>query len=270
MWDDLQDVEWYALYVYYISPAVQIVVMYLILYWAFLRLERLGAGGKLRGLALALAGIVVAAIIARLAQLDALNWLLQAMIAFSAVILAVVFQPEMRRLFTRIGGYLAARSGGDTGNIINAVQAAVSYMASRRIGALIVIERNDRLDEYINTGKLDCEVTVKLLCTIFWKDTPLHDGAVILRGARIAAAGVVLPLTENFEYKNLSGTRHRAGIGISEDTDALAILVSEETGTISIADRGVLKRGIDTDDLAIILGRNFGGVSARRDRSAED
>ncbi len=129
-------------------------------------------------------------------------------------------------------------------------------------GALIVIERADRLDNYITSSPLDCELTAKSLVSLFWKDAPLHDGAVIVRGGRIAAAGVILPLTSNPEYKSLSGTRHRAAIGIGEDTDALALVVSGETGQISMADRGQFTRGLTRQDLEILFARVFRAAAA--------
>lgn len=254
----------YSVYVLYLSPLIQIIVLAVLIYWLLSALERISAGLKLKGLAITIAAVVAAAILARLARLHAITWLLENAISFSAIIVAIVFQNEVRRLFSRMGGWLPSHSDGDNANVIEQVIDAVDFMASRRIGALLVIERTDRLDDYIAASPLDCEITAKSLCTIFWKDSPLHDGAVIVRGGRVAAAGVILPLTENFEYKSLSGTRHRAAIGISEDTDGLAVVVSEERGAISVADRGKLLPDLSRDDLAILLGRAFGKRPPRR------
>lgn len=248
---------------YYLRSAVEILVLYVLLYYVLMSLERIAAGGKLRGVTVALAVIIVAAMIARLTQLHAITWLLQASVSFIAIILGVIFQPELRRLFTRLGGLFPNQDLSAHASIIGQLVEAITFMADRRIGALVVIERSDRLDNYINSSPLDCEVTAKAIATLFWKDTPLHDGGMIIRDGRIAAAGVILPLTENIEFKHLPGTRHRAGIGISEDTDALAILVSEETGTISVADRGKLLRGLTRQDLEIVLGRVFAANSRR-------
>ncbi len=249
---------YYYYYVHYIIPVLEIGVLFAVFYWLLLSLERISAAVKLKGLAIAVIVIALAAILARIANLHAISWLLENSISFSAIILAIVFQPEVRRLFTRMGGLLPTHQSGDTEQAVDQIVEAVEYMSSRRIGALIVIERSDHLDNYINSSPLDCQLTSKSLATLFWKDSPLHDGAVIVRGGRIAAAGVILPLTENYEYKDLSGTRHRAGIGISEDTDAFAILVSEETGGISVADKGRLQRELNREDLEILLGRIFG------------
>ncbi len=251
-----QGVDWSTL-AFYLRSAIEIGLLWILLYYVLLAFERISAGGKLRGLSLVLAAVVLAAIIARVAQLNAILWLIQAAVGLSAIVLCVVFQPELRRLFTRMGTLFPNQDLSAHANIIGHLIDAVAYMSDRRIGALIVIERNDRLDDYVNNSPLDCEITAKSVATLFWKDTPLHDGAMIIRDGRISAAGVILPLTENVEYKHLPGTRHRAGIGISEDTDALAILVSEETGTISVADRGKLLRGLNRQDLEILLGRVF-------------
>ncbi len=252
-WLDWRELSFYS------RSGIEIAILYLMLYWLLVGLERISAGGKLKGLSLAVAGLVCAAMVARVAQLHAISWLLQASIGFSAIIMGVVFQPELRRLFTRMGGLFPNQDLSANASIIQQMIDAITSMADRRIGALIVVERSDRLDDYINTSPLDCEVTAKSVMSLFWKDTPLHDGAMIIRDGRIAAAGVILPLTENIEYKHLPGTRHRAGIGISEDTDALALLVSEETGSISVADRGKLNRGLTRQDLEILLGRTFAG-----------
>lgn len=242
---------------FYIRSALEIAILAVLIYLLLLALERISAGGKIKGISLFLALMVIAWMIARVLQLHAIVWLLQASIGFSALILIVVFQPELRRLFTRLGGIFPQPEVGGGAESMPQLLDALVYMSSRRIGALIVIERTDVLDDYISSSPLDCELTAKSMTALFWKDSPLHDGAVIIRAGRIAAAGVILPLTNNVEFKSLSGTRHRAAIGISEDTDALALVVSEETGAISMADRGVLTRGLSRQDLEVILGRVF-------------
>lgn len=260
-WSDFSS---WSVWTYWFRTAVEIGLLYLLLYYVLMAFERISAGGKIRGLSLVLAAAVLAATVARVLNLHAISWLLQAAIGLSFVVLCVVFQPELRRLFTRMGGLFPNQEmAGNTG-IIQQLVDAVAYMADRRIGALIVIARGDRLDDYINSSPLDCEATSKSVVAFFWKDSPLHDGAMIIRDGRIAAAGVILPLTENIEYKHLPGTRHRAGIGISEDSDALVVLVSEETGAISVADRGKLMRGLTRQDLEVLLNRVFADNARRR------
>lgn len=248
--------EWSDI-IYYLRSGIEILIITVLIYYLLSAMERISAGGKLRGVTLILALVVVSWMIARAFQLHAITWLLQAGIGVSALVMAVVFQPELRRLFTRMGGFFPNQDLSGNASIIQHLGESISYLSSKRIGALIVFERNDRLEDYVASGPLDCEITSKLINTIFWKDTPLHDGAMIVRNGRIAAAGVILPLTNNPAYRTLSGTRHRAGIGISEDTDALVLVVSEETGQISMADRGQFTRGLTRQDVELILTREF-------------
>lgn len=248
--------EWSDI-IYYLRSGIEILIITVLIYYLLSAMERISAGGKLRGVTLILALVVVSWMIARAFQLHAITWLLQAGIGVSALVMAVVFQPELRRLFTRMGGFFPNQDLSGNASIIQHLGESISYLSSKRIGALIVFERNDRLEDYVASGPLDCEITSKLINTIFWKDTPLHDGALIVRNGRIAAAGVILPLTNNPAYRTLSGTRHRAGIGISEDTDALVIMVSEETGQISMSDRGQFTRGLSRQDVELILTREF-------------
>ncbi len=256
-WLVFTDLTWYF------RSALEIAILAVVIYYVLLALERIAAGGKIKGIALALAGVVGAWMLARVLQLHAITWLLQASIGFSALIMIVIFQPELRRLFSRLGGIFPGAADQVAGAaVLPQLVESIGYMASRRIGALIVIERTDRLDSYVATSSLDCELTAKSLIALFWKDSPLHDGAVIIQNGRIAGAGVILPLTDNPEFKSLSGTRHRAAIGISEDTDALALVVSEETGAISIADKGNLTRGLSRQDVEILLGRVFRAAAA--------
>lgn len=251
---------------YLIRSGTEILLLWIAVYWLLRALERISAGGKIKGISVVLALVVAAWLGARWLDLHAISWLLQTLVGFSAIILIVVFQPELRRLFSRLGGILPQGQQATGLHLVGPLVEALMHMGERRIGALIVIERNDRLDNFITSSPLDCELTAKSLVSLFWKDAPLHDGAVIVRSGRVAAAGVILPLTSNPEYKSLSGTRHRAAIGISEDTDALALVVSEETGQISMADRGQFTRGLTRQDLEILFARVFRSASAARGR----
>lgn len=259
---DLKDLSfwWYVL-----RAAIEISTLYALAYMVLMALERSSGGGKIRGIALMVAAVLAASGVARLLELHAISWLLQTALGLSAIVVCVVFQPELRRLLTRLGGVFPNQDLSAHAKAVEELCEAIGYMANRRIGALIILERGDRLDSFINSNPVDCDLTAKTVISFFWKDAPLHDGAMIVRDGRIAAAGVILPLTQNAEYKHLSGTRHRAGIGISEDSDALAILVSEETGAISFADRGKLIRGLSQSDLAGMLGK----VGTQRYRKTE-
>jgi len=176
------------------------------------------------------------------------------------VALPVVFQPELRRALEQIGRGKWFHKGGseldeaEFETLLSNVTNATVAMSRRKVGALMVFERNTGLEERIETGiAIDGLVSEGLLLNIFEKDTPLHDGAVIIRGKRVVAATCLLPLTENRNLSKDLGTRHRAGLGVSEQSDAVVLIVSEETGTISIARNGELMRYLHADDVREIL-----------------
>jgi diadenylate cyclase len=172
------------------------------------------------------------------------------------VALPIVFYPELRRSLESLGrGQLFRRPGAETGrrdraDMVSAVVRASTLMSAERIGALIVFERETGLQEYINTGiTVDARVTAELIQNLFSPRTPLHDGAAIVRGHRLAAAGCFLPLSDSPSLTKDLGTRHRAGVGISEISDAAVVIVSEETGIISLAANGRLDRYLDEEAL---------------------
>ena len=217
----------------------------------------------IRGLAVVLAGVVV---VSNVFQLLALRWLLGNIITVLAIAIPVIFQPELRRALERLGraGLLINRSGAPDSlrsRIIEDVCAAAERLSERRHGALIVLERNSGLDEYIRTGiLLNADVSPQLFLTIFWPKTELHDGAVIIdRNGKIASAGSVLPLSSSRNLPNPKlGTRHRAGLGMSEVSDAICVIVSEETGRISIANGGRMIMRLDSKRLRTILNAFYG------------
>lgn len=201
-------------------------------------------------------------------HLDALNYILSAAVQVGMFAIVVIFQPELRSLLERMGrskvGKLmdfATTNSVETEDPENAamiddIVTATVHMSKSRIGALIVIERDTRLGEVMKTGtQLDAAVSSGLLENIFVPNTPLHDGAVIIRGSRIMAAGCFLPLTSNANISKELGTRHRAALGISEASDAVVIVVSEETGKISIAVNGTLTRNLEGEPLRRALSK---------------
>ena len=255
---------------FFARSGLEILILWAVLYWLLRSLDRISAGGKMRGLSIGIGVLALSWFAARFMELHAISWLLQASLGFLAVVLIVVLQPELRRLFSRLGGALPALDHGAAGDeqTIRTLVDAAARMSAARIGGLIVIERRDHLDDLITGHGFDCDLSVDSLSTVFWKDSPLHDGAVIVRRGRIAAAGVVLPLTSSPAHAKLNGTRHRAGLGISEETDALAIIISEETGAISVADQGELASRLAPRELDELLRRVFRASSPISSRHA--
>jgi diadenylate cyclase len=196
--------------------------------------------------------IIIIFIATQQLQFEALNWVITRLFPISVIALLVIFQPELRRGLARLGQFGVYE---DDIEAIEEVSKAVISMTKKKTGALIVIEREVGLKTYIETGiTIDSRVSKELLVSIFMPKGPLHDGAVIIKRDRVVAAGCLLPLTQEASYLSTSlGTRHRAAIGLTEETDALCIVVSEETGTISLSVNGHLTRNIEKDHLATML-----------------
>jgi len=218
-------------------------------------------------------------VVAQTLGLQLLSQILQAGAVVGLLALVVVFQPELRRALERIGrfgslGWMVAPGvSGSVEKVARALARGSAGLAAARIGALIVIERETGLQDTAETGVMvEADLSVELLGTIFTPHSPLHDGAVIVRGERIIAAGAVLPLSETGIYRERFGTRHRAALGITEQTDALAIVVSEETGTISLVERGRIVRNLDEERLfrAIVALHGPGAARRRLPARAED
>ncbi|MCG7343251.1 diadenylate cyclase CdaA [Sporosarcina sp. ACRSL] len=230
------------------------IVDVLLVWFVFYKLITIIKGTKAVQLLKGIFVILFARIFTEYLGLDTLKWMLDQVLMFGFLAIIILFQPEIRRALEQLGrGRLFARSQmqeeEERDRMIEAFTKSVSYMAKRRIGALISIERETGLSEYIETGiPMNSNVTSELLINIFIPNTPLHDGAVILQKNRIAAAGCYLPLSENPFISKELGTRHRAALGISEVTDAITIVVSEETGAVSITANGDINRNLSMDD----------------------
>lgn len=209
--------------------------------------------------------VAVLALVSNTLQLQALRWLLENLVTVLAIAIPIIFQPEIRRVLERLGqGNLLARDQAPEAvrlRIIEDICQAAERLAERRHGALIVLERSSSLQEYIRTGvRLDADVSPQILLTIFWPKTELHDGAVIInRSGRLASSAAVLPLSSvrNMAAPKL-GTRHRAALGLSEVSDAIVVVISEETGRISIASSGRLIPKLDSKRLRTILNAFYG------------
>lgn len=203
---------------------------------------------------MALGGMVLVLVywVSQWADLETVNWLLRTFLPYVVFGIIVVFQAEIRKVLAHLGKtpLLGAFSAQRTEEMIDEVVLAATTLASQHTGAIIVVEREMGLRTYIETGiTLDAVVTYDLLVNVFSPGTPLHDGAVILQGNRVAAAACFLPLTVNPELSRQLGSRHRAAIGVTEDTDALAVVVSEETGIISLVSGGRIRRELDARTL---------------------
>ncbi len=208
----------------------------------------------------AIAFIVVAMALANLWRLRVIRTVLNNAMELGIIALIILFQPELRRFLEQMGSgkikelFVAESYSNDLETAVKETVDAYAALSRDKVGALMVFERRTLLDDVLKTGTaLDCQVSAQLLKNLFWNKAPLHDGAVIVRGGRIVGAGCMLPLSGNVNLSRDLGMRHRAGIGVSENSDAVVAIVSEETGSISVAVNGMLKRHLSPDTLERML-----------------
>ena len=239
-----------------ISDIIDILVVSFLIY-TVLRLVRSSSAARVAWTVLVL---LIATWLTSVFNLYGCFWLLIKILELGFISLVVIFQPEIRRAMERFGGKFflnlvdPASKKSVEESAIEATVSACEIMSKERVGVLLIFERSVSLEEYFKTGTLiDAKVTEQLLRNLFFPKASLHDGAVIVRGGRIAAAGCVMPLSENTHLSSDLGTRHRAGIGTSEVSDAVVVIVSEETGTISVAIGGMLKRHLAPQTLEKLL-----------------
>ncbi len=235
----------FALSSFRLFDILDIVVVAWFIYKAIEFLRETRAGQLVKGLVV----LLVVYLFAEWFELAVLRWLLSAVVSSAIVALAVIFQPELRRALERVGqvrlsrGSMLDEEEQKISECIDKVCKAVGSMQENKIGALIVFERKTQLGEVINTGTvIDAEPSVEIVGNVFFPKSPLHDGAMIVRNGRIYAAGCILPLTQGNTLSSQLGTRHRAAIGMTENSDAVVLVVSEETGNISIARNGSITR----------------------------
>ena len=236
-----------------IVSVLDIVIVWAVIYTLINYARKTRTMNLLQGIAL----ILVAKFLSQTIGLQTVDWLLGQVISWGVVALIILFQPELRKALENLGRSLfrnrqSQRNASE--QLIDDLEKSLLYMSKRKIGALISIENEDPLLEYISTGiDLDSDVSSQLLINIFIPNTPLHDGAVIISDYRIAAASCYLPLSESRTIPKELGTRHRAAIGLGEVTDALTLIVSEETGAISIVKNDFLHRDLDLEELHQLL-----------------
>lgn len=239
---------------------IDIVLVAVLLYYCIRIIRDVRAGQLLKGIAL----ILVIMQVARIMNLSALSYIIDNMLQYGFLAIIVVFQPELRTVLEKMGRTNLRNINifntqkddlrSKTANVIDQVCICCKDLSARRIGGLLVFERSTKLGDIINTGiAVDSDITSQMLGTIFFPNTPLHDGAVIIRDNRIAAAGCLLPLSQRMEISSSLGTRHRAAVGVSEVSDAFTVVISEETGRISYAYNSEITIGVTVEELKEIL-----------------
>ncbi|WP_134644184.1 diadenylate cyclase CdaA [Weissella cibaria] len=243
------------------SVSIVRIIDVVIVWWLLYRLLMLIRGTKAVTLLRGVGIVIVVKVVSWYIGLTTISWLTDQIINWGVIALVVVFQPEIRRGLEHLGRsalFKQRQAYQDETKLINELDDAIQYMSKRHIGALISIEMETGLEEYIETGiKIDAEVTSQLLINTFIPNTPLHDGAVIIKDTRLAAAAAYLPLSDNPTIPKELGTRHRASVGISEVTDALTIVVSEETGAVSITRNAELMQSLSREDYRKYLTRQL-------------
>ena len=240
-----------------LTDILDIAILSAVIYKLLWMLRKTGSGRVMRGLLILLLAMALSSAF----KLTATSFLLDKVVYWGIVVLVVLFQPEIRRFLERMGsgrlGLVFAstkEAGQEMETAITQTAEAYTDLSRDKVGALMVFERQNLLDDVIKTGTaLDCGVSSELLKNIFWNKAPLHDGAVIVRDGRIVGAGCMLPLSGNVNLSRDLGMRHRAGIGMSEHSDAVVVIVSEETGSISAAVGGMLKRHLAPETLERLL-----------------
>ena len=241
-----------------LTDILEIAILSFIIYKLLWMLRKTSSGRLMWGVLILMAAMFVSS---KVLFLTATSWLLDKVVQWGLLVLVVLFQPEIRRFLERMGsgrlGFVFASSkeaGQEVETAITQTTEAYADLSRDKVGALMVFERQNLLDDVIKTGTaLDCGVSSELLKNIFWNKAPLHDGAVIVRDGRIVGAGCMLPLSGNVNLSRDLGMRHRAGIGMSEHSDAVVVIVSEETGSISAAVGGMLKRHLAPETLERLL-----------------
>lgn len=255
-WKELFSVNFFSLS--FFINILDVIVVWFIVY----KLIQLVRGTKAIQLFKGVGLFVVIRFLAGMIGLRTLSWLMDQVITYGVIAAIVIFQPEIRRGLEHLGRTALFKTNKSERQedqaIVKAFEKAIQYMSKRKIGALITIERTTGLEEYIETGiPLDADVTGELLINIFIPNTPLHDGAVIIRENKIAVASAYLPLSESLLIPKEYGTRHRAAVGVSEVSDALTIIVSEETGDVSITLNNQLMAGLTKEEYLAILTREL-------------
>ncbi|MGA8654645.1 MAG: diadenylate cyclase CdaA [Chthoniobacterales bacterium] len=250
------------------NAAIEIVLLAAAIYYGYLYFRGTRGAKVLTGLAVL---FIFLTLVSQILNLTVISWLLRSLTAFLAIALVVIFQPELRRALAELGSTHFFSSSSQKKETIDLLTEAVFELASRQTGALIAIEKDTAIRSFAESGvNLDCEVSQELLLTIFFPKTPLHDGGVIIRNDRITAAACIFPVSQREDLDRTLGLRHRAGLGITEESDAVAIVVSEETGHISICHRGKIERGFKPGQFETRLSKLLLSDSDQSEKTADD
>ena len=250
--------DYFPMIRFQLSDLLDIAILSFVIYKLLWMLRKTSSGRVMRGILI----FLLAMFLSYTLDLTATSFVLDRVVELGILALVILFQPELRRLLEKMGsgriGQVFASSkepeGAEVERAIQQTTEAYADMSRDKVGALMVFERQNLLDDIIKTGTpLDCSVSSELLKNLFWNKAPLHDGAVIVRDGRIVGAGCMLPLSSNVNLSRDLGMRHRAGIGMSEHSDAVVVIVSEETGSISAAVGGMLKRHLAPETLERLL-----------------
>jgi diadenylate cyclase len=232
-------------------PALEIVILTVGIYYVFRFVRGTRGAPVVTGFLIV---FLTSVMVTHLLKLEVLIWILRAFFAFFAVAIVVIFQPELRRMLAELGNLPLFATASEQRENIEVIIQTCERLADVRIGALIAVEQSIQLQEAVESGiVVECEATPEMLETIFFPNNAIHDGGVILKGDRIAYAACIFPLTQRQDLNKSLGTRHRAALGLSEETDAVVVVVSEETGAISHAYKGQLVRGVTLEELRAFL-----------------
>ena len=232
-------------------PVLEVIILTVAIYQAFNFVRGTRGAPVVYGFVVLLLTLTI---LAGVLKLEVLNWLLRSFVAFSAIAVLIIFQPELRRMLAELGNQPLFNTTREQRENIEVIVQTVERLSDVHIGALIAIEQSIHLQEAVESGiPVDCEATPEMLETIFFPNNAVHDGGVIIKGDRIAYAACIFPLTQRQDLNPSLGTRHRAAIGLSEETDAVVVVASEETGAISYAYKGQLVRGISLEQLRAFL-----------------
>jgi len=276
-WITLREMTTGAISTFRIQDAIDIIIMAFLIYHLITLLKETRAGQLFKGVFV----ILLLYLFAYALELYTLRTVMEMVIRYGALVLLVLFQPELRKVLEQMGRtslsnlsvFAPNMSAGEYERkqmikTINAICDSCAILSKERIGALIVLEKETRIGDIISTGTIiDSQPSADLIKNVFFPNSPLHDGALIIRGRRLYAAGCFLPLSDNYEISKSLGTRHRAALGMSEVSDALVVVVSEETGNITVAKNGKLEIGITVNALSATLYREF--ITEEKESAAE-